>query len=100
MKTIKKFFTWLFADFAYQLAGMAERQFTLSVAPAFIFPNPASLIYFDNANVVPAPYGVQVPFNNEPQNVWLGYDAAQCALCITNYNRTNVICCFQSTPQT
>ena len=35
------------------------------------FPNPATLQYFDNANVVPAPQGVNVPFNNEPQNVWI-----------------------------
>jgi hypothetical protein len=68
--------------------------------PALIFPDPANLRYFDNANVVPAPQGVQAPFNDEPQNVWLGWDSAQCLLCITNYNRTVVICCFTPVPQT
>jgi hypothetical protein len=57
--------------------------------------DPTTLRYFDNANVVPAPQGVQVPFNDELSNVWLGYDAAQCRLCITNYNRTRIICCYQ-----
>jgi hypothetical protein len=93
---IKKILTWLFSDFAYHLYDVAERKFTLHTAPGFIFPSPANLRYLDNANVVPAPQGVQVPFNDEPGNVWLGYDAAQCALCITNYNRTIIICCITS----
>lgn len=63
--------------------------------PPFVFPNPANLIFFDNANVVPAPQGVTAPFNDEPANVWLGWDAEQCVLCVTNYNRLRIICCFQ-----
>lgn len=57
--------------------------------------DPATLRYFDNANVVPTPQGVQSLFNNEPANVWLGWDAENCKLCITNYNRTRIICCYQ-----
>jgi hypothetical protein len=59
------------------------------------FPSPATLAYFDNTNNTPAPYGVTVPFNNESQDVWLGWNSATCQLCVTNYNRTVVICCFQ-----
>jgi hypothetical protein len=67
------------------------------------FPNPATLFYYDNANVVPAPVGVSggssngnnpVLFNNEPANIWMGWDQATQRLCIANYNRTVVICCF------
>lgn len=57
-------------------------------------PNPKTLLYLDNANRVPAPYGVNVPFNDEPQDIWLGYDVASNQLCITNYNRTTVIGCY------
>lgn len=95
MKFITLFLSWLFKDFAYNLYDKAERHFVLSVAPAFTFPSPADLIYFDNSNVVPAPQGVTAPFNDEPANVWLGWDGSQCLLCVTNYNRTQIICCFQ-----
>jgi hypothetical protein len=57
-------------------------------------PTPAGLKYFDNSNNTPAPYGVQVPFNQENQDVWIGYDTATGQLCITNFNRTQVITCF------
>lgn len=59
-------------------------------------PNPSTLKYFDNTNAVPAPYGVQVPFNQEQQDVWLGYDSASGQLCITNFNRTTTIVCFSA----
>lgn len=55
----------------------------------------ATLKYFDNSNNVPAPQGVQSDFNNEPADVWLGYYPESCQLCIANYNRTVLICCFQ-----
>jgi hypothetical protein len=68
--------------------------FQLTVVAPTPFPNPADLRFFDNANVVPAPQGVTAPFNDEPANVWLGWDGANCRLCITNYNRLIIICCF------
>jgi hypothetical protein len=58
-------------------------------------PTAATLRYFDNTNNPVAPQGVQSDFNNEPADVWLGYFAQACQLCITNYNRTVIICCFQ-----
>lgn len=57
-------------------------------------PNAGTLQFFDNSNSTPAPYGVQVPFNNESQDVWIGYDAATGQICITNFNRTTTIVCF------
>jgi hypothetical protein len=57
-------------------------------------PSAGTLQFFDNSNATPAPYGVTVPFNNEVQDVWIGYDAATGQLCITNYNRTTTIVCF------
>jgi hypothetical protein len=57
-------------------------------------PSAATLQYFDNSNSTPAPYGVTVPFNNEQQDVWVGYDVTTGQLCITNYNRRTVIVCF------
>jgi hypothetical protein len=57
-------------------------------------PNPAGLKYFDNSNNTPAPQGVQVAFNQESQDVWIGYDAATSQVCITNYNRTLTLACF------
>jgi hypothetical protein len=59
-------------------------------------PSPATLQYFDNSNSTPAPYGVQVPFNNEQQDVWVGYDSATGKLCITNFNRTAILACYSS----
>lgn len=74
----------------------SSRLFQITIdAPPNPPADPATLRYFDNANVVPAPQGVQAPFNDEPANVWLGWDAEYCRLCITNYNRTRIICCFQ-----
>jgi hypothetical protein len=52
------------------------------------------LKYFDNSNNVPSPQSVQAPFNDEPADVWMGYDVATGQLCITNYNRTTIITCF------
>jgi hypothetical protein len=57
-------------------------------------PNPAGLKYFDNSNSTPAPYGVSVPFNQEDQDVWIGYDVATSQVCITNFNRTTTLVCF------
>jgi hypothetical protein len=94
MKTILSFFYTLFAGFFYKLYQLAEAKFTLG----FGAPTAASLRYFDNTNNVPAPQSVQSNFNNEPADVWLGYDAANCQLCITNYNRTVIICCIQPIP--
>jgi hypothetical protein len=54
----------------------------------------ATLIYFDNGNAVPAPYGVPVLFNQEQQDIWLGYDPATGDLCVTNYNRTVILGCY------
>jgi hypothetical protein len=59
-------------------------------------PNAATLQYFDNSNSTPAPYGVSVPFNQENQDVWIGYDNATGQLCITNYNRTTTLVCFSA----
>jgi hypothetical protein len=87
MKTILSF---LFAGFFYKLYQLAEAKFTLG----FFNPTAASLRYLDNTNNVPAPQGVQGDFNNEPADYWLGYDSVNCALCVTNYNRTIVLCCF------
>lgn len=56
--------------------------------------NAKTLAYFDNANHVPAPYGVPVPFNQERKDIWLGYDEMTGQLCITNYDRTVIIVCF------
>jgi hypothetical protein len=56
--------------------------------------DPKTLAYFDNANHVPAPYGVAVPFNEEQKDIWLGYDEMTGELCITNFNRTAIITCF------
>lgn len=52
------------------------------------------LAFFDNSNVIPANQAIGVPFNNEFGNVWMGWDNANSQLCITNYNRLSVICCF------
>jgi hypothetical protein len=57
-------------------------------------PDPKKLAYFDNANHVPAPYGVNVPFNQEQKDIWLGYDEMTGQLCITNFNRTVIIVCI------
>jgi hypothetical protein len=57
-------------------------------------PNPSGLKYFDNSNNTPAPQGVQVAFNQESQDVWIGYDTATLQVCITNYNRTVTLVCF------
>jgi hypothetical protein len=59
-------------------------------------PSAATLQYFDNSNSTPAPYGVQVPFNNEQQDVWLGYDSTTGQLCITNFSRTTTLICFSA----
>jgi hypothetical protein len=59
-------------------------------------PDPKKLAYFDNANHVPAPYGVNVPFNQEQKDIWLGYDEMTGQLCITNFNRTVIIVCFSA----
>jgi hypothetical protein len=61
-------------------------------------PSPKTLKYFDNSNSTPAPYGVNVPFNQENQDVWLGLDLATGQLCVTNFNRTSTLFCFSSTP--
>jgi hypothetical protein len=53
-----------------------------------------TLIFFDNANALPANQMIAVPFNNEFGNVWMGWDDANKQLCVTNYNRTTKICCF------
>ena len=86
MKTIITFLKAIF----YNLYLLAESKFTLGVV------DPKLLLYFDNANAVPAPYGVKKPFNNEPADVWMGYDLATGQLCITNSNRTAIINCFTS----
>jgi hypothetical protein len=57
-------------------------------------PSPKTLKYFDNSNSIPAPYGVNVPFNQENEDVWIGYDNATGKLCITNFNRTVIIAIF------
>lgn len=61
------------------------------------FPSPATLVYFDQANRVPAPQGVNSPFNNESQDIWMGYDQATGQLCFTNFSRTTVIGCIGGT---
>lgn len=58
--------------------------------------------YIDNSNVVPnlASYKVvpTPPFNDEPSNVWIGFDMVNLRLCIMNYNRTIIICCYDPDP--
>ena len=57
-------------------------------------PNPKTLVFFDNSNRVPAPYGTSKPFNKEAQDIWMGYDEETGQLCMTNYNRTEIITCY------
>lgn len=57
-------------------------------------PNPAGLKYFDHSDAAPAPQGVQVPFNQDNSQFWLGYDSSTGQLCITNFNRTTTLVCF------
>lgn len=68
--------------------------FQLTILPATTPSDPATLRYLDNTNNSPVPYGQNNFFNNEPADFWLGYDMVNHKICVTNYNRTTILCCF------
>jgi hypothetical protein len=55
--------------------------------------DPKTLQYCDNTNNVPTTPGVNSAFNNEPADLWIGYDRTINQICITNYDRTVLIGC-------